>query len=240
MTIAEETERDLSSDVARDEGAQANFYGVISERMLAAWEIASVTLSFLIAEWIIPLFARHSLLVGAIPLSLALALMLLSQRARGERARDIGWRMDNFVRALRLLAIPMLAVALLLIITGRFVGGGRADKIYIWQWLAWLPAWALIQQYALQGFINRRAQILCGRGFASILLVGCVFAILHLPNPWLACATFVGGLIWGAVYQRHPNLPALAISHTLMSLFLVWALPPSMMSNLRVGFRYFG
>ncbi len=240
MTIAEKTERDLSSDAARDEGAQANFYGVISERMLAAWEIASVTLSFLIAEWIIPLFARHSLLVGAIPLSLALALMLLSQRARGEKARDIGWRMDNFVPALRLLALPMLAVALLLLITGRLAGGGRADKIYMWQWLTWLPAWALIQQYALQGFINRRAQILCGRGFASILLVGCVFAILHLPNPWLACATFVGGLIWGAVYQRHPNLPALAISHTLMSLFLVWALPASMMSNLRVGFRYFG
>lgn len=240
MILAEEFERDLSSDVARDEGAQTDFYGVINERMLAAWEITSVMLSFLIAEWIIPLFARHSLLVGAIPLCLALALMLLSQRARGEKARDIGWRMDNFFWALRSLALPMLAVALLLIITGRLVGGERADKIYIWQWLAWLPAWALIQQYALQGFINRRAQILCGRGIGSILLVGCVFAVLHLPNPWLACATFVGGVIWGGVYQRHPNLPALAISHTLMSLLLVWTLPPSMMSNLRVGFRYFG
>jgi membrane protease YdiL (CAAX protease family) len=239
--IAEEVfERDYLPDVAQDEPPRANPQGVIGDRVLAAWEIASVTLSFLIAGWIIPPFAKHSLLVGAIPLSLALALILLSQKARGERARDIGWRMDNFIGALRSLALPMLAVAVLLIITGWLSKGFRADKIYLWQWLAWLPAWALIQQYVLQGFINRRAQILCGRGMGSILLVGALFAVLHLPNPWLSCATFVGGLIWGGVYQRHPNLPALAISHTLMSLLLVWTLPPSMMSNLRVGFRYFG
>lgn len=240
MTVAEVIERKLTSEAAQDERPEVNLRDVIGERMLAAWEIISVTLSFLIAEWVVPLFARHSLSVGAIPLCLGLSLMLYSHRARGEKARDIGWRMDNFVRALRLLALPMLVVSVLLVITGLLANGFRADKVYVWRWLAWLPAWALIQQYALQGFINRRAQILCGRGFGSIVLVGCIFAVLHLPNPWLACATFVGGSIWGGVYQRYPNLPALAISHTLMSLVLVWALPPSMMSNLRVGFRYFG
>jgi len=239
MIVEEVIERNPLPD-AQDERPQANQREAFGERMLAAWEIASVTLSFLIAEWVVPPFARQSLLVGAIPLCLALALMLLSQRAHGESARDIGWRMDNFVRALASLALPMLVFAVLIVITGWLTKGFRADKVYLWQWLAWLPAWALIQQYALQGFINRRAQILCGRGFSSVVLVGCIFAVLHLPNPLLACATFVGGLIWGSVYQRHPNLPVLAISHTLMSLVLVWALPPSMMSNLRVGFRYFG
>lgn len=239
--IAEEViEENLSSEDAQDEPPQVNLSGMIGARMLAAWEITSVTLSFLIAGWLVPPFARHSLLVSAIPLGLALAIMLLSHRARDEKARDIGWRMDNFVRALRLLALPMLIAAVLLVIMGLLTNGFRADKMYVWQWLAWLPVWALIQQYALQGFINRRAQVLCGRGFGSIVLVGCVFAVLHLPNPWLACATFVGGVIWGGVYQRYPNLPALAISHTLMSLVLVWALPPSIMSNLRVGIRYFG
>jgi membrane protease YdiL (CAAX protease family) len=238
----EEVERSSLPDAAEGEMGrrQTGLQGVIGERMLAAWEIASVTLSFLIAEWIVPAFSAHSLLVGAIPLGLALMLMLLSQRERGETAREIGWRMDNFVRALRSLTLPMLGFVVLIVIAGRLTGGFRAGKLYIWQWLAWLPAWALIQQYALQGFINRRAQILCGRGFGSIILVGCVFALLHLPNPWLAVATFVGGLIWGGVYQRYPNLPALAVSHTLMSLLMVWALPPALLSNLRVGYRYFG
>lgn len=240
MIVKEIVEREPRLGAAQDERPQANLRGVIGERMLAAWEIASVTLSFLIAEWVVPPFARQSLLVGAIPLCLALALMLLSHRARGEKARDIGWRMDNFGKASAALALPMLGFAVLIVVMGWLTKGFRTDKVYLWQWLAWLPVWALIQQYALQGFINRRAQILFGRGMGSILLVACLFAVLHLPNPSLACATFIGGLIWGGVYQRYPNLPALAISHTLMSLALVWALPPSIMSNLRVGFRYFG
>lgn len=240
MIVEEIVKRESLLDTAQGESPRTNLGGVIGARMLAAWEIASVTLSFLIAEWVVPPLARQSLLVGALPLCLALALMLLSQRERGETARDIGWRLDNFGRALGALALPMLGFGLLIVVLGWFTKGFRTDKVYLWQWLAWLPVWAFIQQYALQGFINRRAQILCGRGIGSILLVGCLFALLHLPNPWLSGATFVGGLIWGGVYQRYPNLPALAISHTLMSLALVWALPPSMMSNLRVGFRYFG
>jgi membrane protease YdiL (CAAX protease family) len=240
MIVEEVIENSSSPDASQDERSKANLEGRFGERVLAAWEIASVTLSFLIAEWVVPSFAKQSLLIGAIPLSLALALMLLSHRTRGETARDIGWRMDNFVRALASLALPMLAFAALIITVGWLRGGFRAEKVYQWQWLAWLPAWALIQQYALQGYINRRSQIVCGHGLGSILIVSFIFAVLHLPNPWLACATFVGGLIWGSVYQRHPNLPALAISHTLMSLLLVWALPSSMMGNLRVGFRYFG
>jgi membrane protease YdiL (CAAX protease family) len=240
MIVEEIVEREPLLDATQGESPRADLRGIVGEKMLAAWEIASVMLSFLIAEWVVPPFAKQSLLVGALPLCLALALIVLSQRERGETAGDIGWRTDNFGRALAALAMPMLGFAILIVVLGWLTKGFRTDKVYLWQWLAWLPLWALIQQYALQGFINRRAQILFGRGMGSIVLVGCLFAVLHLPNPWLAGATFVGGLIWGGVYQRHPNLPALAISHTLMSLALVWALPPSLMSNLRVGFRYFG
>ena len=61
-----------------------------------------------------------------------------------------------------------------------------------------------------------------------------------MPNPWLMLATFAGGVVWAAVYQRAPNLPALALSHSLMTLALIWTLPPSTLKGLRVGFNYFG
>jgi membrane protease YdiL (CAAX protease family) len=64
--------------------------------------------------------------------------------------------------------------------------------------------------------------------------------LLHFPNPWLSLATFVGGVIWAWVYQRAPNLPALALSHSLMTLVLIWTLPASALGGLRVGFNYFG
>jgi membrane protease YdiL (CAAX protease family) len=212
----------------------------VRDKTLAAWEIASVTLSFLLAEWMIQPFAANSRLVNAIPLALALALMLLSHHARRETAREIGWRIDNFISALRLLILPMIGLGTLILVVGWFGRSLRAEKLQVWQWVVWLFVWGLIQQYVLQGFINRRAQILWGSGVRSILLVALVFALLHLPNPWLSVATFIGGAVWAAVYQRVPNLPALALSHGLMSLLLASSFPASAINSLRVGIRYFG
>ena len=96
-----------------------------------------------------------------------------------------------------------------------------------------------MQQYPLQGFINRRAQAVWGRGARSTLFVASVFALLHLPNPWLMLATFCGGLLWAWAYQRTPNLFALAFSHSVMTVVLVTTVPYSSLGGMRVGYGYF-
>jgi membrane protease YdiL (CAAX protease family) len=212
----------------------------VSEKTLAVWEIVSVTSSFLIAGWMVLPFAGNSKIVAAVPLALALALMLLSHRAHVETAREIGWRLDNFWQAARLLILPMLVAAALIVGLGLLNKSLRFDGRQMLEWLLWLPLWGLMQQYVLQGFVNRRAQIVFGRGWPSVLLVGLIFALLHLPNPWLAVATLAGGLIWAYVYQRAPNLLALALSHALMSMLLACSLSPSTLHSLRVGIKYFG
>jgi membrane protease YdiL (CAAX protease family) len=50
----------------------------------------------------------------------------------------------------------------------------------------------------------------------------------------------VAGLVWAFVYQRRPNLFALAISHALASITLALSFPPNLLNSLRVGFKYFG
>jgi len=221
---------------AAGDGAQVSG----ASRLFILWEIASVTISFLIVMWIaLPLGGGNKLL-GALPLSVAFVLILLSHHARGERPRDLGWRLDNFARAARLLILPMLAAAIILFAIGWVSDSFHGHKFARWQWVGWLFVWGLLQQYVLHGFINRRAQELWGRGGRSILLVAAIFALLHLPNPWLTLATFAAGAVWAAVYQRVPNLPALALSHALMSMLLVWSLPPAFIKSLRIGFKYFG
>lgn len=212
---------------------------VRAARTLAAWEIASVTASFLIAAWLVLPFAGNHKLIQAIPITMAFVLMIASHRAHQESAREVGWRFDNLKEAVRLLLLPTLGAVVLILLLGWLLGSLRLEGSQLRPRFLWLPAWGLLQQYVLQGFVNRRAQIIWGKGWPGILLVGAIFGVLHLPNLWLTVATFTGGLILASVYQRVPNLLALALAHGLVSLLLVNTLPTTALHSMRVGFKFF-
>ena len=221
---------------AQVEGSTA----VIGDRALAAWEIGSVVSSILIAEWILSAAMGRSRLVVAIPIALAFVLMISSHRLRGESLGELGFRFDNFLPAGKLLLLPMFLIAVFCLLGGWWFGG----EINFLRWHTGRPiagqlvlgfGWGLVQQYVLQGFINRRAQIIWRQSWLSVFLVAMTFGGLHLPNPWLTLVPFVGGAIWAAVYQRAPNLFVLAVSHSLMPWVVISTLPGSTLNHLRIG-----
>jgi len=229
----------------KDEHSDSRLTTDTGDRQLAAWEIASIVSSILIAEWIAASVAGGSRLIVVIPITLAFAFMIVSHWLRNETLRELGFRFDNFLQSGLLLLLPMILAGVLCLALGRWFGG----RMNFLGWHAGTPltgqlalgfGWGLVQQYVLQSFINRRAQLVLGRGWLSVLLVAAVFSALHLPNVWLVVATFAGGAVWAVVYQRAPNIFALAVSHSLMTWVIVATLPPSALHHLRIGLKYFG
>jgi membrane protease YdiL (CAAX protease family) len=233
----------------KSETTKKNTAAQVSLRAVTGLEIASVVVSVLITVWvIIPLQPRQRWLVY-VPGLLALALILNSQRVRGEKLNDLGFTSRHFFRALRLLTLPMSAACAVFVMIG-YSANSFHRNTHFWSTLFFLPFWGTFQQYILQGFIYRRIRFLLVdenapphrqklRANLAILAASAVFAFVHLPNPTLTILTFVGGLIWSWIYERAPNLFALGLSHALMSMLLITSLPPWLLESMSIGYKHF-
>ena len=100
--------------------------------------------------------------------------------------------------------------------------------------LVYLP-WAFVQQYLLQNLIFARFKTFFGQKNLSILLTAVVFALIHLPNLWLVAFSFVGGLLWCWMFQRHPNLLTVTLSHSVLGVLLAVLFKFAVLDQFQVG-----
>ena len=155
---------------------------------------------------------------------------------RAVRTGEWGLRRSALWPALRGAAAFTLPAVLVLCVVGSTLGAvpRRANP---WGDLAFLLPWAAGQQFALQTVLLREAQAATSRR-EGILLAAAVFGALHLPNPFLAPVTLVAALAWCWIYDRHPNLLPLALSHAFCTLAILYCFDPKITGRLRVGYSY--
>ncbi len=203
-------------------------------------EILIIVAIPLLAVWVAPVFIHErpalARTIGAMALMGLLAAIGIN-RYHNESPRQIGLRLDNFLEAGRPLAWFTVIGAIAILALGWRFGSIHLGKRFVNQLLV-LPVWGIEQQYGVQAIINRRCQTMFGKGWRSVLLTALLFSALHLPNPILVLATFASGLAWAVVYQRAPNLPALALSHAFLSAILANSLPIWLLPNMKVGWGY--
>lgn len=194
--------------------------------MLSVLIVATV----LVYTWLIAPIAPRAIV--AVPVIVVLGLALL----RAIRTGEWGFNRKAFLPALSQTAMVTIVAAVPIVLAG-----WRADTWHdahdAWNRLVLLIPWALGQQFVLQTALLRDAQRAAGRT-GGILIAAIAFAALHAPNPLLTAATFVGAMAWCWLYDRHPNVVPLALSHAVLTLVVLYALDNDAIGGLRVGGAY--
>ena len=100
--------------------------------------------------------------------------------------------------------------------------------------LAGLVVWGGAQQWVLQTVVLREAQRATSRN-AGIVIAALLFGAMHVPNPFLAVVTIAAALFWCWLYDRHPNIVPVALSHALGTLAILYAFDQDVTGRLRIG-----
>lgn len=196
-----------------------------------------LVLVILVYAWPVVYLVGHRSPLGTVVIILGLFLVFLYHRGRPITLTSLGFNGPAFIPGLRL-SLYLTAPVLLII----FYAGLQFHSLQQRQHPHWdlfgLFLWALAQQLALQTVLFETARR-CWSNHTAILLTAGVFGMIHLPNPLLTVATFVGALGWCWIYSKHPNLIPLAISHSLCSLMMISSLPREITGGMRIGYAYF-
>jgi hypothetical protein len=207
---------------------------VLTARIVALFEVSLILGLVFLIIWVVKPAGPP-----ALDLSLRVlvgVLILASPWLHRDPPRRLGLRVDNFRNALaRLLPVSLSAIAVA-VAAGYYLvtldpPGNPALE------LAYYFVWAMAQQYALQSVILLRLEDGGLRGSAPVA-AATLFSLVHAPNPGLVILTFLGGLLWCSTFSRHPNLFAVALSHAVLAVVVVSALPAEVTGGFRIGPAY--
>ena len=99
--------------------------------------------------------------------------------------------------------------------------------------------WALEQQFILNSFFYKRFENLFGDNAKALLITAGLFSLVHIPNPILMPATFIGGLFFVSMFRRFRNIYPLALAHAMLGLTLAISIPDHWLRHMRVGLGFF-
>ncbi len=203
-------------------------------RWVAILDVVAIPLLIAAFLWRLQFLAPRSWIVFPIWLT---ASWLLHR----DTPKTLGWRADNFWPAMRQAGTVFAMVVGVLVAIGLAMGSpnGLPQRLFslrrLWQYFAF----CMLQQVALQSFLNNRLMSLISRRWLSSLACGLIFGALHWPNPVLVPVTFVGGFVLAWLFARQRNILPLAVGQAILGTLTWWAFPLAWHHSLRVGPVYY-
>jgi CAAX prenyl protease-like protein len=169
---------------------------------------------------------------------IVLAVWLIASFALNkDTLQSLGWRADNLWSATKRASAVFLPCALVIAVTGLFLGGERHTLGH-----AFLPnrffgymSFCLLQQVGLNSLVTNRLLAAFDSPIIVSLIAGALFALLHWPNPILVPLTFIGGALMAWLFLKECNILPLTVWQTILGSLVWWAFPIAWHHSMRVG-----
>jgi hypothetical protein len=129
-----------------------------------------------------------------------------------------GFRRDNFAAACYPCSFFSITATAILFMYGSLLGRSGIPPTF-WIVLLLYLLYGLAQQFALQILITKNLRDIVRSQPLRILLATSLFSAAHFPDHRLMGLTFPAGLVFTWIFERHPNLWAVGISHGLLGAF---------------------
>ncbi|MFQ5720362.1 MAG: lysostaphin resistance A-like protein [Acidobacteriota bacterium] len=203
-------------------------------------DVLAFVVSLELYIWVGQPFIRRSPSLQAVVIVGLLAIAVAGTFSHQRDRLQLGLRLDNFPRALALYSVASLGYAGLVLLWWH---GGIQVRQSPWPRpgeIARYLVWAFLQEFCLLAFLLTRLRQILRRDRLAIVACASLFALFHLPNPFLTLYTLGGGAIVAWLFHREPNLLAAVLAHVTASLLVIWLLPHGITGGMQVGWLYAG
>ena len=171
-----------------------------------------------------------------VPVAVPAAIVVAATVMSGVRSGEWGLSAKALLPASRAAAVFTVAAVLVVLAAGLALGTLHDRRALLGNLAALVP-WGFAQQWVLQTVVLLEVRRRTSPAWSPVVAAA-LFALVHVPNPFLMLMTFVGALGWCAIFARHPNIVPLAVSHAVATLALLYAFDDSVTGRLRIGQAY--
>ncbi|MFC1497254.1 CPBP family intramembrane glutamic endopeptidase [Verrucomicrobiota bacterium] len=126
-----------------------------------------------------------------------------------------GFRKDDFACSMRAGAVFAVVALIPLLIYGK-VHDRLPFPLTFWLIIVVYPVYGIAQQFVLQALITRNLRGLIKKLPFRVLAASILFCAAHFPNYWLVALTFIAGLGFTWIYEKHRNIWAVGIVHGIL------------------------
>jgi len=206
--------------------------GVFRTRIGAAIQLTLVLIAIEGALWSRGVTQRYWFLAALAVIGL---IVLISR----PRAQDLGVGLQGIKQTSWIIPLALVVCSAFVVASVMF---GTFGPLYGNMPVSWhaifYAIWALEQQFILNAIFYRGFENLFGNGNLAVVITAALFALVHIPNPVLMPATFLGGLLFVEAFRRWRNIYPLAIAHAIFGLTLAVTFPDHWIRHMRVGLGF--